>query len=102
MRPTLRDGDWLLVHHGAAARPGVVVVARFADETLVVKRVAGARRTRTDAPGWWLLSDDPEVGVDSRHRGVVRREDVFGVALARLWPRPRRLPAYVPAARDEV
>ncbi|GGD28838.1 S24 family peptidase [Nocardioides daphniae] len=102
MRPSLRAGDWLLVHHGAAVRPGAVVVARFADGTLVVKRAAEARRTRVDAPGWWLLSDDPGVGVDSRHRGTVPADDVLGVAIARLWPCPRRLPARVPAARGNV
>jgi hypothetical protein len=59
------------------------VVARFADGTLAVKRVAG-RRTA----GWWLLSDNPDQGVDSRHRGPVR--DVLAVAVGRAWPRPRR------------
>ncbi|WP_258017048.1 hypothetical protein [Nocardioides marinisabuli] len=35
------------------------------------------------------LSDDPEVGVDSRHRGPVPEDDVRGVVVARVWPRPR-------------
>ena len=58
------------------------MVGRFADGTLVVKRVS-ERRTA----GWWLLSDNPHEGVDSRHRGPVR--DVLAVALGRVWPRPR-------------
>jgi hypothetical protein len=91
MRPTLEAGDRLLVRYAAAVRPGAVVVARFPDGTLAVKRAQGRRTTRTGAPAWWLTSDDPDVGVDSRHRGPVGDEDVVAVALVRVWPRPRRL-----------
>ena len=91
MRPTLRPGDRLLVAYRRPVRPGQVVVARFADGTLAVKRAVERRATRTGAPGWWLLSDDPDVGVDSRHRGPVPDGEVRAVALARVWPRPRRL-----------
>ncbi len=86
MRPTLRPGDRLLVVYGARVRPGRVVVARFPDGTVVVKRAAEARGS-----GWWLLGDNPEAGVDSRHRGSIPAADVWGVARWRLWPRPRRL-----------
>lgn len=86
MQPTLAPGDRLLVLWGARVSAGKVVVARFADGTVVVKRAAERR-----AGGWWLASDNPEAGVDSRHRGVVPDEDVWAVARARLWPRPRRL-----------
>ncbi|GEP37949.1 hypothetical protein NPS01_16120 [Nocardioides psychrotolerans] len=63
-----------------------MVVAHFPDGTLAVKRAAERRTT-----GWWLLSDAPDVGVDSRHRGVIADVDVIAVALVRIWPRPRRL-----------
>lgn len=86
MRPTLSPGDRLLVAYGARVRPGLVVVARFPDDTVVVKRVAEER-----ADGWWLVGDNPDVGVDSRHRGSIADNDVWGVALLRLWPGPRRL-----------
>ena len=89
MRPTLRDGDRLLVSYRRRVVPGAVVVARFADGTLAVKRVAGRRATTTDAPGWWLLSDNPERGVDSRHRGAVPDDRVLAVVVGRVWPRPR-------------
>ena len=86
MRPLLRPRDRLLVSYRRRPRAGDVVVARFADGTTVVKRAA-ERRTS----GWWLLSDDPAVGVDSRHRGPVSELDVLGVARVRVWPRPRIL-----------
>ncbi|MCZ4498891.1 MAG: peptidase [Marmoricola sp.] len=92
MTPVLLPGDRVLVRYGAPIGPGQVVVARFADGTLVVKRVARAETTRTGAPAWWLLSDNAEEGlVDSRARGAVPVQDVLGVVGARLWPWPCRI-----------
>ncbi|HEU5456909.1 MAG TPA: S24/S26 family peptidase [Nocardioides sp.] len=90
MRPRLAPGDRLLVKYGGRVRPGAVVLARFADGTLAVKRAVERRTTRTGARAWWLLSDNPGAGVDSRHRGPVPEPDVIAVALLRVWPRPRR------------
>ncbi|MBB3040773.1 S24/S26 family peptidase [Nocardioides sp. LMS-CY] len=90
MEPTLRTGDRLLVSYRRAPRPGDVVVARFPDGTVAVKRAAERRTTRSGAPGWWVLSDNPDEGVDSRHRGVLPEADVTAVTVARVWPRPRR------------
>ena len=84
MRPGLRAGDRLLVGYRRTPRPGDLVVARFADGTLAVKRAIERRGS-----GWWLLSDNPDEGVDSRHRGPVATEHVLAVVLARVWPRPR-------------
>ena len=89
MLPTLREGDLLLVRYGARIRPGDLVVARFADGTLGVKRAVEERRTSTGSTGWWLLSDNPAEGVDSRHRGPVAEEHVTAVVRLRLWPSPR-------------
>ena len=91
MRPTLRPGDRLLVRYGARVRPGGLVLARFADGTLAVKRASGRRTTSSGGSGWWLTSDNAEAGVDSRHRGPVPDEDVLAVVVARVWPRPRPL-----------
>jgi hypothetical protein len=90
MLPTLRAGDRLLVRYAAPVAAGRLVLARFADGTLAVKRAVEPRETRTGEPGWWLLSDNPDEGVDSRHRGVVAADDLVAVVVARLWPRPRR------------
>jgi len=89
MLPGLTAGDLLLVSYRRAPSAGALVVARFPDGTAVVKRAA----ERRDG-GWWLLSDNPGEGVDSRHRGVVPDADVLAVVLARVWPRPRRLASH--------
>ena len=89
MLPTLREGDLLLLRHGARVRSGDLVVARFADGTLAVKRAGERRRTRTGGDGWWLVSDNPDEGVDSRHRGPVADDQVLGVVRLRVWPSPR-------------
>jgi len=86
MRPALRARDRLLVSYRRTPVEGDLVVARFADGTLAVKRAVERR-----GQGWWLLSDNPEQGVDSRHRGPVADEEVLAVVLGRVWPRPRRL-----------
>ncbi len=97
MLPTLTDGDRLLVSYRRSrrgrVRPGAVVVARFADGTIAVKRVAGRRVDGAGATAWWLLSDNLEEGVDSRHRGAVPDHDILAVAFARIWPRPRPIHA---------
>ncbi len=90
MRPTLEPGDRLLVRYAAPVTAGRLVLARFPDGTLAVKRTAERRDTGSGEPGWWLLSDDPAQGVDSRHRGVIPEIDVVAVVVARIWPRPRR------------
>ena len=91
MTPTLADGDRLLVSYRRAVAPGDLVVARLADGTVAVKRAVERRTTRAGTPAWWLLSDNPDEGVDSRHRGPVPDVDVIAVTVARVWPHPRTL-----------
>ncbi|MEX0429478.1 S24/S26 family peptidase [Nocardioides sp. DS6] len=88
MEPTLHAGDALLVSYWRTPSPGSLVVARFPDGAVVVKRAVERRTTRTGGLGWWLLSDNPAAGVDSRHRGVIADADVRAVVLGRLWPHP--------------
>jgi nickel-type superoxide dismutase maturation protease len=89
MTPTVRSGDRLLVRRvrsGSAVRPGDVVLARFParPELLVVKRVR-----RAVPGGHWVEGDNPLVTDDSRAFGVAV---VVGKVVARLRPRPGRLP----------
>jgi phage repressor protein C with HTH and peptisase S24 domain len=84
MLPTLREGDRLLVVHGAKPRPGGLVVVRLPDGVVAVKRA-----TRREAAGWWVERDNPHEGVDSWLVGAVPDADVLARVLCRLWPRPR-------------
>ena len=84
MRPTLRDGDRLLVRHGAAPRAGDLVVVRLPDGVVAVKRATMRRHD-----GWWVERDNPAEGVDSWQVGAIPETDVLAVVRLRVWP-PRR------------
>ncbi|WP_254790649.1 S26 family signal peptidase [Blastococcus tunisiensis] len=93
MSPTVRHGDRLLVRrvrHGAGVAPGTVVLARFPSrpELLVVKRVR-----RAVPGGHWVEGDNAFVADDSRAFGPAT---VVGRVVARMWPRPGRLPGPPP------
>jgi phage repressor protein C with HTH and peptisase S24 domain len=82
MVPALRDGDALLVRRGPFARPGDVVVVRFAGaDGLFVKRAV-----RPVPGGWWVQGDNALASEDSRRYGVA---EVVGRVIVRYWPRPR-------------
>jgi nickel-type superoxide dismutase maturation protease len=94
MSPTVRSGDRLLVRRvrsPGGVRPGDVVLARFPSrpDLLVVKRVR-----RAVEGGHWVEGDNPFVTDDSRAYGAAI---VVGRVVARVWPRPGRLP---PPPRD--
>jgi phage repressor protein C with HTH and peptisase S24 domain len=87
MVPTLRDGDTVIVRHGARIRPGDVVLARFRalPDRLVLKRAV-----RLEGDGWWLESDNSLAGGDSTVHGVA---DVLARVVLRVgrgWPRRTR------------
>ena len=86
MLPTLRDGDRLLVVHGAPPRVGRLAVVRLPDGVLAVKRVS-----RREPGGWWVERDNPAEGVDSWTVGAIPERDLVAVVVARLWPSPRRV-----------
>ena len=93
MSPTVRHGDRLVVRRlpvGSPVRPGDVVLARFParPELLVVKRVH-----RAVDGGCWVEGDNPFLTDDSRSFGVAV---AVGRVVARLWPRPGRLPGAPP------
>ncbi len=81
MQPTLRDGDRLLVRHGATPRVGALVVVRLPGRGLAVKRA-----TMRQPGGWWVERDNPDEGVDSWQVGAIPEADVVAVVRARLWP----------------
>ena len=86
MEPTYRDGDRLLLLHGARPRVGRVAVVRLPGSGVVaVKRVV-----RREAGGWWVERDNPAEGVDSWTVGAVPDSGVVAVVLARWWPLRRR------------
>jgi signal peptidase I len=96
MRPTLRDGDRLLVRgvrpKDAHLRPGTLVIVQLpGGRPESVKRLL-----RREPDGWWVERDNPAEGVDSWLVGAIPRPDLIGVVLARIWPRPRLLRASTP------
>lgn len=84
MRPTLHDGDRLLVLHAGRPRVGRLVVVRLPDGVVAVKRAV-----RREPGGWWVERDNPDEGVDSWTVGAIPDADVVAVVLLRLWPRFR-------------
>ncbi len=86
MLPTLRPGDRLLLSYRRTPQAGDLVVARLPDGTVATKRAVERRTTNQGRPGWWLLSDSPANGVDSRRHGPVAEEDVLAVVVIRIWP----------------
>jgi signal peptidase I len=90
MQPTLREGDRLLVRHGALPRAGDLVVVRLPDGVVAVKRA-----TRREPGGWWVERDNPSEGMDSWNVGAVPDDRVVAVVLLRVWPVRRRRPRAV-------
>jgi phage repressor protein C with HTH and peptisase S24 domain len=72
MVPTLRDGDRVLVRHGARIRTGDVVLATFRS---LPGRLVLKRAVRPQDGGWWLASDNAFASGDSVQHGVA---DVHG------------------------
>ena len=82
MNPTLRDGEVVLVDREAKIEVGDIVVAKHPLEQTseVVKRVE-----RINERGhYFLVGDNPDDSIDSRHYGAVTREYIKGKVVARL------------------
>ncbi len=78
MVPTVRDGDVVIVRHGARIRPGDVVLARFRE---LPSRYVLKRAVHEQDGGWWLSSDNVAAGSDSSSHGVA---DVHARVVARI------------------
>ena len=94
MRPTLRPGDRLLLSYRRSPEVGDLVVARLPGGVVATKRAAERRTTELGEPGWWLLSDNPAQGSDSRQYGPIGETEVLAVVVRRIWPwvRARAVP----------
>jgi len=90
MLPTLRSGDRLLLSYRREAAVGDLVVARLPGGVVATKRAAARRTTELGEPGWWLVSDNPRQGSDSRQYGAIAETDVLAVVVRRIWPLVRR------------
>lgn len=86
MLPTMREGERLVVLHGAMPRIGRPVVVRLPGGVVAVKRAV-----RRDPDGWWVEADNRDEGVDSRQVGAIPDSAVVARVLGRLWPRPGRV-----------
>jgi nickel-type superoxide dismutase maturation protease len=90
MVPALRHGDRLLVWLREPRRTpsiGTVVLVELPERALSVKRLVAV-----DPDGQIRVEGDNEFGsTDSRTLGSLPVSALRGVAVARLWPRPRLL-----------
>lgn len=93
MEPTLRAGDRVLVRYGAAVRPGDLVLVDLPPGPHGPRPLAVKRAVRLE-PGdrWWVGSDNPAQGTDSRAFGTLPRAAVRARVVRRLprWPGRRR------------
>jgi nickel-type superoxide dismutase maturation protease len=82
MNPTLKDGEVVLVDRAAKIEVGDVVVAKHPVEqnNEIVKRVERINQ-RGD---FFLVGDNLDDSIDSRHYGAVTREYIKGKVVARL------------------
>ena len=86
MQPTLAPGDRLVVVPTARLRLGQVVALADPRESgrLIVKRIGALREGQVE-----LRGDNPAASTDSRHFGLVRRDQVVGTVLYRYYPPER-------------
>lgn len=96
MQPTLQDGDLLLMRPGVRRLGRIAVVVLPGDRPIAVKRLT-RRMDDSAQERWWVERDNPRAGVDSWLVGPIPAENVLGVVVLRIWPRPRVLRAVAPS-----
>lgn len=80
MMPTIAQGDHLFVDAKAIVEPGMVVVATHPMLSIpIVKRVE-----KVSFGQYWLSSDNPDEGRDSRHFGAIASSQIMGRVVAKL------------------
>lgn len=82
MYPTLKNGEAVLVDREAEIEVGDIVVAKHPVEQIseIIKRV----QTINERGHYFLVGDNPDDSLDSRHFGAVTREYIKGKVVARL------------------
>jgi phage repressor protein C with HTH and peptisase S24 domain len=85
MRPTLTDGDLVLVKLDTPVQPDDLVLVRWPERPgqLSVKRAMWP-----EEGGWFVVGDNVAISEDSNRLGPAT---VLGVIRWRLWPRPWRV-----------
>jgi nickel-type superoxide dismutase maturation protease len=81
MKPTLRNGQAILVHNGRNFRRGQVVVAHVGSRE-VVKRIQRVENGRI-----FLQGDNADESTDSREYGSIIDTSIAGIVI---WPRVTR------------
>ena len=86
MKPTLQEGDELLIAQRKSLRVGDIVVLKHRTEPAItiIKRV-----TRLgDGGSVWIEGDNPDESTDSRQFGEINRNELTGVVTSRLHRNP--------------
>jgi phage repressor protein C with HTH and peptisase S24 domain len=99
MEPTLLPGDRVLVRYGARVRPGDLVLVDLPPGPDGPRPLAVKRATRRESGDrWWVESDNPSHGTDSRTLGALPASAVRARVVLRLprWARRAGTPPAKP------
>ena len=101
MNKTLADGDILLLYKLAKIdRFDIVVLDEEYDDEIIIKRIIGLPGETVEIKDgdvyindilmpddeYFILGDNRLISKDSRYFGAVKKDDIMGEAVFRLWP----------------